>query len=213
LTSASRRGRGGGGLRRRRHHRFRRRSIAARGAAASSHAGSAEKCRWVTEDLGYDACVDYKHENVAARLAELCPRGIDVYFDNVGGDILNAVLAQINLKARIVLCGAISMYNAVEPPPGPSNYINLVIKRGRMEGFIVSDFLPRFPRGAMQLMQGSARARSHAEDIVDGLGRRRSIASSPVRTAAGSCICRALKGRRRTRYAVAERIVAVDGRC
>ena len=133
-------------------------------------AGSADKCRWVTQDLGFDACIDYKTENVAARLKELCPRGVDVYFDNVGGEILDTVLAQINLRARVVLCGAISMYNAKELPPGPRNYMNLIIKRGRMEGFIVTDFLPRFGEGIMQLMQWVGEGTiKHAEDIVDGL--------------------------------------------
>jgi NADPH-dependent curcumin reductase len=140
------------------------------GCRAIGIAGSPEKCRWVTQDLGFDACVDYKKDDVAARLAELCPRGIDVYFDNVGGEILDAVLAHINLRARVVLCGAISMYNATTLPPGPKNYINLIIKRGRMEGFIVTDFMPRFAEGVMQLMQWVGEGKiKHAEDIVDGL--------------------------------------------
>jgi len=141
-----------------------------KGCRAIGIAGSAEKCRWVTEDLGFDACIDYKRENVGQRLGETCPGGIDVYFDNVGGEILDTVLEQIKQNARIVLCGAISMYNAVELPPGPKNYMNLIIKRARMEGFIVTDFLPRFPEGIMQLMQWVGEGKvKHAEDIVDGL--------------------------------------------
>jgi hypothetical protein len=135
-------------------------------------AGSAEKCRWVTQDLGFDACINYKSEDVAARLRATCPGGIDVYFDNVGGDILDAALAQINLRARVVLCGAISMYNATSLPPGPASYVQLIVKRARMEGFIVTDFLPRFPEALLQLTQWVSEGRiKHAEDIVDGLER------------------------------------------
>jgi NADPH-dependent curcumin reductase len=106
-------------------------------------AGGAEKCRWLTHDLGFDAAIDYKADNVKARLKELCPKGIDVFFDNVGGPILDAALARLALRGRIVLCGGISSYDAAEPPAGPRNYLNLVSKRGRMEGFLVTDYMPR----------------------------------------------------------------------
>ncbi len=133
-------------------------------------AGSPEKCRWVTGDLGFDACINYKTEEVAARLKQTCPKGIDVYFDNVGGDILNAVLAQIAPRARIVLCGAISMYNATDLPPGPSNYVSLIIHRARMEGFIVMDFLPRFPEAFMQISQWLGEGKiKYKVDVVHGL--------------------------------------------
>lgn len=133
-------------------------------------AGSAEKCRWVTNDLGLDACINYKTDDIAARLKQHCPRGIDVYFDNVGGEILDTVLTQITQRARIVLCGAISMYNAAELPPGPRNYVSLIIHRARMEGFIVSDYLPRFMEAAMQLGQWVAEGKiKYAVDIVPGL--------------------------------------------
>ena len=133
-------------------------------------AGSPEKCKWVTDDLGFDACINYKTENIAARLKQTCPKGIDVYFDNVGGDILDAVLAQINLRARIVLCGAISMYNATDLPPGPKNYVSLIIHRSRMEGFIITDFLPRFPEAFMQISQWiGERKIKYAVDVVQGL--------------------------------------------
>jgi len=133
-------------------------------------AGTAEKCRWVTEDLGFDACIDYKTEDIAARLKQTCPKGVDVYFDNVGGDILDAVLAHINLRARIVLCGAISMYNATELPPGPKNYVSLIIQRARMEGFIITDFLPRFPEAFMQINQWIGEGKiKYAVDVVQGL--------------------------------------------
>jgi len=115
-------------------------------------AGGADKCAWLTKEAHFDAAIDYKTEDVGSRLAELCPKGIHVYFDNVGGEILNEVLARIAQKARVVLCGAISGYNLEETPPGPSNYFNLVIQRGRMEGFIVLDYLPRFAEASAKLL-------------------------------------------------------------
>jgi NADPH-dependent curcumin reductase CurA len=106
-------------------------------------AGGKAKCDWLTSELGFDAAVDYKSEDVPARLKELCPKGIDIFFDNVGGDILDAALARLAMRGRVVLCGGIANYNATEPPPGPKNYLNLVVQRGRMEGFIVLDYMPR----------------------------------------------------------------------
>jgi NADPH-dependent curcumin reductase CurA len=133
-------------------------------------AGSADKCKWITDDLGFDACINYKTENVGARLKQTCPKGIDVYFDNVGGAILDAVLAQIRQRARIVLCGAISMYNSTELPPGPANYVSLIIQRARMEGFIITDFLPRFAEAFMQISQWIGEGKiKYAVDVVQGL--------------------------------------------
>jgi NADPH-dependent curcumin reductase CurA len=106
-------------------------------------AGGAEKCRYLTEELGFDAAIDYKSEDVARRLRRTCPKGIDVYFDNVGGDTLDAALASLAMHGRVVLCGAISRYNDEELAPGPRNYLSLLIQRGRMEGFIVLDFMSR----------------------------------------------------------------------
>jgi NADPH-dependent curcumin reductase len=106
-------------------------------------AGGAEKCRWLTGEAGFDAAIDYKSEDVPARLKELCPKGIDIFFDNVGGDILDAALARLAMRGRVVLCGGIANYNSTETPPGPKNYLNLVVQRGRMEGFIVLDYMPR----------------------------------------------------------------------
>ena len=114
-------------------------------------AGGPEKCGWLTGEAHYDAAIDYKAEDVDARLRELCPDGIDLYFDNVGGDILDAALAHIAQNARVVLCGGISRYNATEPPPGPKNYMNLVIQRARMEGFIVIDYADRFADAAREM--------------------------------------------------------------
>src|SRR6266487_4416842 len=133
-------------------------------------AGGPEKCAWITDELGFDAWIDYKSEDVAARLRETCPDGIDVFFDNVGGEILDAVLGQINLHARIALCGAISQYDTAELSPGPRNFINLIPQRGRVEGFILLDSRDRFLDGILQLCQWVQDGRiRYAEDIVDGL--------------------------------------------
>ena len=122
-----------------------------KGCRAIGVAGGAEKCRWLTEELGFDAAIDYKSENVRTRLKEFCPDGIDVFFDNVGGEILDRALARLALRGRIVLCGEIANYNATEPPPGPKNYLNLVSRRGRMEGFLISDYAKRFGEAASAL--------------------------------------------------------------
>jgi NADPH-dependent curcumin reductase CurA len=114
-------------------------------------AGGKDKCDWLVKEARFDAAIDYKTENVGARLSELCPKGVDVFFDNVGGPILDEVLARLAMRGRIVLCGAIAIYNDVEPAPGPKYYANLIIKRGRMEGFIVSDFMQRVPEAVMAL--------------------------------------------------------------
>jgi NADPH-dependent curcumin reductase CurA len=133
-------------------------------------AGGPEKCAWLTDELGFDGAIDYKSQDVGARLRETCPDGIDVFFDNVGGEILDAVLAQINLHARVVLCGAISQYDTAELAPGPRNVINLIPQRGRMEGFIVLDYRDRFIDAILQLGQWVQEGRiRYAEDVVDGL--------------------------------------------
>ncbi len=133
-------------------------------------AGGPDKCRWLTEQAHFDAAIDYKREDVTRRLRELCPKGIDVYFDNVGGEILDAALANLGQRARIVQCGGISAYNEATPPPGPRNLMNLVITRSRMEGFIVIDYLPRFAEGVTQLAEWVAAGKiAHAEDVQHGL--------------------------------------------
>ena len=106
-------------------------------------AGGPEKCKWLVSELGIDAAIDYKNEDVEKRLGELCKDGINVYFDNVGGAILDAALGELAMRGRVVICGAISAYNAGELPPGPKKYLNLLIKRGRMEGFIIFDYFGR----------------------------------------------------------------------
>ncbi|MGD8418053.1 MAG: NADP-dependent oxidoreductase, partial [Pseudomonadales bacterium] len=116
-------------------------------------AGSAEKCRWLTDELGFDAAIDYKREDVSAALDTHCPDGIDIYFDNVGGETLDLCLARIRDRARVVLCGGISRYNATGELAGPKNYFNLVFRRARMEGFIVLDYAARFPEAARQMRE------------------------------------------------------------
>jgi NADPH-dependent curcumin reductase CurA len=133
-------------------------------------AGGTEKCRWLVDKAHFDAAIDYKREDVAARLRELCPKGIDVYFDNVGGEILDAALANLAQRARIVQCGGISGYNEATPPPGPRNLMNLVVTRSRMEGFIVIDYAARFGEGAAQLAKWVAEGKlAHAEDVQRGI--------------------------------------------
>jgi len=140
------------------------------GARVIGIAGGPAKCGWLTQEAHFDAAIDYKSEDVAARLRALCPDGVDVYFDNVGGAILDAVLGQIAQRARVVLCGGISGYNEKEPPPGPRNLMNLVIRRARMEGFIVLDYLPRFGEGLTALARWLGEGRiAHREDIQEGL--------------------------------------------
>ncbi len=133
-------------------------------------AGSDEKCAWLVDELGFDAAVNYKPSDVARRLRSACPDGIDLYFDNVGGELLDICLGQLALRGRVVLCGAIATYNEQHGPPGPSNYINLLIRRGRMEGFIILDYLDRFPQGQAEMAQWVAEGKvKFAVHLVDGL--------------------------------------------
>jgi NADPH-dependent curcumin reductase CurA len=132
-------------------------------------AGTDEKCRWVVEDLGFDACINYKTEDVGARLRALCPDGIDVYFDNVGGEILDTVLTQVNVGARIVMCGAISEYTSGERY-GLKNYQAIIMQRVRMEGFIILDYVDRFLEAIMELAPLVADGRiKYSVEVVDGL--------------------------------------------
>jgi NADPH-dependent curcumin reductase CurA len=139
------------------------------GCRAIGIAGGAEKCEWLTEELGFDGAIDYKSEDVYRRLRELCPNGLDVFFDNVGGLILEAALGNLARHARVILCGAISNYNEDEPK-GPRNYMNLLVRRARMEGFVVFDYYPRIDEAMAELVplvtEGKLRYR---EDIREGL--------------------------------------------
>jgi NADPH-dependent curcumin reductase len=120
--------------------------------------------------MGFDACVDYKADNFKAALKEACPKGIDVYFDNVGGDILDLVLTRINKKARIIVCGAISQYNNTTPVKGPANYLSLLVNRARMEGIVVFDYADRYHLAikdiAGWMKEGKFISR---EDVVEGI--------------------------------------------
>ena len=133
-------------------------------------AGGESKCRLVVEEFGLDACVDYKQGNLLADLGAACPDGIDVDFENVGGDTMDAVLTRINLGARIALCGMISTYNASGDWWSPKMFRNIIMKRARVEGFLVSDYRPRFPE-AMELMAQWIKAGQlkYRVDIVDGI--------------------------------------------
>jgi NADPH-dependent curcumin reductase len=133
-------------------------------------AGSDDKCSWLGDELGFDRTVNYRTDDVKARLRELCPTGIDLYFDNVGGELLDICLGQLALRGRVVLCGAISTYNTPGRAPGPSNYRNLITKRGRMEGFIILDYAGRFPEAQVEIAGWVADGRiKHREHVVDGL--------------------------------------------
>jgi NADPH-dependent curcumin reductase CurA len=132
-------------------------------------AGGVEKCRRLTEELGFDAAVDYKAGAVFDQLKRHCPEGVDVYFENVGGALLEAVLGLINLRARIVLCGLISQYNAAAPVPGP-NLGSVLVQRARIEGFIVLDHLGRAQEAFADLGRWYAEGRiKYREDVVEGL--------------------------------------------
>jgi NADPH-dependent curcumin reductase CurA len=131
--------------------------------------GSDEKCRWIRE-IGYDAAINYKQENVLESLKEHCPEGIDIYFDNVGGETLDAALALINLRGRISVCGSISRYNDSEPAPGPSNLSMLVMRRARMEGFLCSDYMNRAMEMATDMIGWHMAGKmQYRVDVVDGL--------------------------------------------
>ena len=141
-----------------------------KGCRAVGIAGGPDKCRWVVEELGFDACIDYKSGSVRDGLKQHCPDGVDIYFDNVGGEILDTVLTRINRKARIVICGAISQYNNTTPVQGPKNYLSLLVNRARMEGMVVFDYTDRYPLAVAEmagyLKDGRMKSR---EDVVHGL--------------------------------------------
>jgi NADPH-dependent curcumin reductase CurA len=133
-------------------------------------AGGPEKCEWIVGELGFDAAIDYKREDVAEALREQCPEGIDVYFDNVGGDILDAALARLARGARVVICGAISQYNNLDDMRGPSNYMSLLVNRARMEGFVVIDYMARAPEAVREMAGWIAAGKLVArEEVVEGL--------------------------------------------
>ncbi len=132
--------------------------------------GSDEKCQWIKDDLGFDEAINYKTENVPEALARACPNGIDVYFDNVGGSILDACMKLMNLHGRIPTCGLISQYNATEPVPGPYNYGLILMHRLKVQGFIILDYMDRYPEATEALVrwmdEGKLKARL---DVSEGL--------------------------------------------
>jgi NADPH-dependent curcumin reductase len=140
-----------------------------KGCRAVGIAGGPEKCRMLVEDFGFDAAIDYKNDDLLPALREKCPQRVDVYFDNVGGEVLDAVLARLARKARIVICGAVSQYNE-SSMRGPSNYMALLVRRARMEGFVVFDYADRYAEAAREMAgwMGEGKLRG-SEDIVAGI--------------------------------------------
>lgn len=136
------------------------------GARVVGIAGSDRKCEWLTGDLGFDAAVNYKQEDVREALSKACPEGIDAYFDNVGGEITDAVFANLNVDARVAVCGQISLYNAEELPTGPRKLGTLIEKRARVEGLLVSDFAPRFEAATERLGHWIDEDELHYEETI-----------------------------------------------
>lgn len=142
------------------------------GARVVGLAGSAGKRAWIRDELGFDVVLDYRAPDLAERFAEACPDGVDVFFDNVGGPVLDLALSRLAMRGRVVLCGAISAYNEAGFGPGPSQYRQLIRQRGRMEGFIVMDYAPRYGEALERLREWEADGRlRHREELVDGLDR------------------------------------------
>jgi NADPH-dependent curcumin reductase CurA len=133
-------------------------------------AGTDEKCNWLTNDLGFDAAINYKTESVFTRMKDLCPEGIDIYFANVGGKILDAALGNLHLNARVIICGLISQYNATEKIPGPYNFANILLKRATLKGFIVTDYFKRMNEAFKDLYSWYSTGKlQFREEIVEGL--------------------------------------------
>ncbi len=133
-------------------------------------AGGEDKCRYITEELGFDSAIDYKSESLYPAVHKACPKGVDVYFDNVGGETLDVALAHLRLNARVVICGAISQYNNTAPIKGPENYLSLLVNRASMQGFIVFDFATEYARAAHEMSHWMSEGRLQSrEHIVEGL--------------------------------------------
>jgi NADPH-dependent curcumin reductase CurA len=141
-----------------------------KGCRAVGLTGSDEKCAWLTGELGYDAAINYKTTNLRLALKEACPEGVDLFFDSVGGETLNTVLTRLKQHGRVVVCGAISQINEAELPPGPSNYLQLLAKSARMEGFTTLDFAPQYDEARADLARWIREGKiHHRDDIVEGL--------------------------------------------
>ena len=140
-----------------------------KGARAIGIAGGETKCRWLVDDLGFDAAIDYKGADVRRALRESAPDGVDVYFDNVGGEILDAVLTRLARGARVVICGAVSQYNATDGVRGPENYLSLLVARASMTGMVIFDYAPRFGQAASELAAWMIDGRLISrEDVLEG---------------------------------------------
>jgi NADPH-dependent curcumin reductase CurA len=141
-----------------------------KGCRAVGIAGGAGKCSYLVDDLGFDAAIDYKSEDVSEALRKACPQGINIFFDNVGGDILEAALANLARGARVVICGAISQYNVTGPVQGPRNYLSLLVQRATMKGMLVFDYADRYAHAVQEMAgwmaAGKLKSREH---IVEGL--------------------------------------------
>ena len=133
-------------------------------------AGGKEKCKYVKEQLGFDEVIDYKNDNIYSSLKKYCPEGIDVYFDNVGGEILDAALAKLRMNARIVICGAISQYNNTSRTKGPTNYLSLLVNRATMSGMVVFDYKNDYPMAINQISEWFSEGKLKSnESIFDGI--------------------------------------------
>jgi len=140
-----------------------------KGARVVGIAGGPEKCAWLTGELGFDAAIDYKAGDLRAQLKQHAPDRVDVFFDNVGGEILDAVLTRLNRGARVVICGAISQYNATDGVRGPSNYLSLLVSRSRMEGFVVFDYADRYAEAVGEMARWMSEGKlTSKEDVVEG---------------------------------------------
>lgn len=141
-----------------------------KGCTVIGIAGGPEKCAHVVDKLGFEACIDYKNDHVYKEIKKHCPKGIDVYFDNVGGDILDYALANLRRHARIVICGAISQYNNKEAIKGPKNYLSLLVNRATMQGMVVMDYAAKYKEAGMQMgkwmMEGKLKTE---EDVYEGI--------------------------------------------
>jgi len=142
-----------------------------KGCTVVGIAGGPEKCKYIVDELGFDGAIDYKNENVRAKLKELCPKGIDVYFDNVGGDILDYALAALRMHARVVICGAISQYNNKVSVKGPANYLSLLVNRATMQGMVVMDYAKDYAKAGMEMgmwmAQGKLKSKEHIEEGIE----------------------------------------------
>jgi NADPH-dependent curcumin reductase CurA len=140
-----------------------------KGARVVGIAGGEAKCRWLVDDLGFDAAIDYKEQDVRAALRESAPNGVDLFFDNVGGEILDAVLTRLARGARIVICGAVSQYNATDGVRGPANYLSLLVARASMTGMVIFDYASRYGEATSEIAAWLADGRLISrEDVLEG---------------------------------------------